>query len=54
MTQSDSTKRKSETTAFQTEAHRQSVAVGASVNEPMDQAFIDAIGDLDGMTRGEA
>jgi len=30
---------------FRAEAHRQSAAVAASVNEPVDQAFIDAVSD---------
>ena len=32
---------------FQAEAHRQSAAVAASPHESDDQAFIDAISDLD-------
>jgi Antitoxin MazE-like len=32
---------------FQTEAHRQSAAVAASPHEADDQAFIDAVSDLD-------
>jgi len=30
---------------FRAEAHRQSAAVAASVNEAVDQAFIDAVSD---------
>ena len=33
--------------SFRSEAHRQSVAVAASVHEAQDQAFIDAVSDWD-------
>jgi hypothetical protein len=33
--------------SFQAEAHRQSAAVAASVHEAEDQAFIDAVSDLE-------
>ena len=36
------------TAAFRSEAHRQSVAVAQSAAAREDQAFIDAISDLDG------
>ncbi|MBV8494726.1 MAG: antitoxin MazE family protein [Alphaproteobacteria bacterium] len=32
---------------FAAEAHRQSMAIAESVQEPEDQAFIDSISDLD-------
>lgn len=34
--------------SFKAEAHRQSLAVAKSLQEPEDQAFIDAISDLSG------
>ena len=35
--------------SFKREAHRQSLAVAASAHESEDQAFIDAISELDGL-----